>query len=72
MMRAIDMRRTGRAQVCPDKYRRLAKPIREERMNAPVTVLKASQPESVASALISEELARFRRRVLQPRQSPPR
>ena len=28
-------------------------------MNAPVTVLKALQPESVASALVSEELARF-------------
>ena len=28
-------------------------------MNAPVTVLKAPQPESVASALVSEELARF-------------
>jgi 2-methylcitrate dehydratase PrpD len=33
--------------------------IREERMNAPVTVLKSPQPESVASALVSEELARF-------------
>jgi 2-methylcitrate dehydratase PrpD len=33
--------------------------IREERMNAPVTVLKAQQPESAGSALISEELARF-------------
>ena len=28
-------------------------------MNAPVTVLKAPQPESVPSALVSEELARF-------------
>src|SRR6516225_106005 len=28
-------------------------------MNAPVTVLKSPQPESVASSLISEELARF-------------
>jgi 2-methylcitrate dehydratase PrpD len=34
-------------------------PIREERMNAPVTVLKAPQPGSVPSALVSEELARF-------------
>ena len=28
-------------------------------MNAPVTVLKAPQPESVANSLVSEELARF-------------
>src|ERR1700722_13885277 len=34
-------------------------PIREERMNAPVTVLKAPQPESIANSLVSEELARF-------------
>src|SRR5690349_14756673 len=34
-------------------------PSREERMNAPVTVLKAPQPETVASPLVSEELARF-------------
>ena len=28
-------------------------------MNAPVTVLEAPQPESVANSLVSEELARF-------------